>query len=354
MGKSLSQYLNTEKIDAMIKYYLSSNYDWRKVKEKFGISANTFLKIMRANNVPIRKKGSKRIVKKRHRIPEKLEETYELIEEYLQSLVSERNLAENTIKNYRNDLYSFFKTINIEYDQIKTRHVRKFLAKLSNSGYKATSRKRKLMALKSFYRFLELEGEITTNPLRRIQTPKIEKQLPHYITKEELNQMLEIAKKKDKLYWRNELIVSFLFYTGLRVSELQLLTKHSIMDDGLIRVKGKGGKQRMAICINKSLLLKIKDYARKNNTYLFENSNGEPLSISQIRRIVKKYGSYIGKKLTPHRLRHSFATYLLKSGLNIRYLQILLGHTSLNTTQIYLDVVISDIQSEIKKIQELW
>ena len=98
------------------------------------------------DTLSIRKKGSKRIVKKRHRIPEKLEETYELIEEYLQSLVSERNLAENTIKNYRNDLYSFFKTINIEYDQIKTRHVRKFLAKLSNSGYKATSRKRMLMA----------------------------------------------------------------------------------------------------------------------------------------------------------------------------------------------------------------
>ncbi|MHA1852411.1 MAG: tyrosine-type recombinase/integrase [Candidatus Heimdallarchaeaceae archaeon] len=353
MPKKISQHLTIEKISEMIEYYQSPYYNWRAIKQKFDMSPNTFLKIMKENNIPLRKKGStpKSIKYKRRRFPQKLEETFELIEEYLESLISERNLSKNTVLNYRGDLYDFFSYLKVPYDQVKTRHIRKFLTQLSSRNYKASSRKRKLMALRSFYAFLELEGEIEINPLRRIRTPKTEKSLPYFITEDELKEILHRAKNDDKLYARNSLIVAFLFYTGLRISELQTLSQESITEDGLIRVKGKGSKQRMVVCINSSVLKKVQDYARRHySQYLFESINGKPLSISQFQRIVKKYGNYLNKTLTPHKLRHSFATHLLKKGVNIRYLQVLLGHTSLSTTQIYLDVAISDIQLELQKL----
>jgi len=352
MAKAISQHLNTEMISDMIKYYKSPQYDWRKVKEKFGISPNTFLKIMRNNGVIIRKRGAKKLTCKAHNvITGVLEETFELIEEYLDSLASEKNLTENTIINYRGDLYAFFKSLKVPYTEIKTRHIRRYLAKLTEKGYKASTRKRKIMAVRGFYNFLELEEEITINPFKRIKTPKIERTLPEFVTKKELKKMLNVAKTKDILFERNSLIIEFLFNTGLRVSELQNLTKEAISSDGLIRVKGKGKKQRMAICLDPNVLKKVKDYSnRHSKRFLFETIEGKPISISQIQRIVRKYGSFINKHLTPHKLRHSFATYLLKKGLNIRYLQLLLGHASLNTTQIYLDVGITDIQEEIKRL----
>lgn len=352
MGKKVSQHLTIEKINEMISFYQSPDYNWREIKSRFGISPNTFLKIMRENDVPLRKKGSKKLSSgKGSHSPAKLAETFELIDEYIESLVSERNLSDNTVLNYRADLYSFFNTIKVPYDQVKTRHVRKFLSSLSAKGYKASTRKRKLMALRSFYGFLELEGEIEFNPLRRIKTPKIDKALPQFISLEELEAMLTKARLIDRLFERNSLIIQFLFYTGLRISELRTLKLSSITDDGLIRVLGKGGKQRMIICVNSSVLEQVKDYALRNcKEYLFESTSGKPLSSSQIQRIVKRYGMLINKSLTPHKLRHSFATHLLKRGVNIRYLQLLLGHSSLNTTQIYLDIAISDIQSELKRI----
>ena len=351
--------LNTpEKIQEMIDYYKSKEYNWKKVKQLYGVSPNTFLKIMKENDVEIRSKGQQKsvfILSSKHRFrSQELVESIELVEEYLTSLRTERNLADNTLKNYSNDLYSFFKYLKISYKDIRARQVRRFLAHLTEEGYRASSRKRKLMSIKGFYKFLELENEISINPLKKIITPKLERRLPSFVSLTEIMLMLEKGESDDEKFVRNRLIILFLFNTGLRVSEFVSIEKKNLQENGQIRILGKGGKERITIFKDLEILQETLDFIRENSEiYLFESKPKIPLSVSQIQRIVRRYGEYAGiPNLSPHKLRHSFATNLLKEGMNIRYLQILLGHESLNTTQIYLDVSISDIQQEIEKIRE--
>ena len=347
-----------EKIQEMIGYYKSKDYNWKEVKQRYGVSPNTFLKIMKENGIKIRNKGQQKSnskISSKHyfRNPE-LIESIELVEEYLSSLKTERNLADNTLKNYKNDLYSFFRYLKISYNDIRTRQVRRFLAHLTEEGYTASSRKRKLMSIRGFYRFLEMEDEININPLKKIIAPKLDRRFPSFVTLSKIEDMFEKGKSRDEKYQRNRLIILFLFNTGVRVSEFVSIKKKDIQKNGQIRILGKGGKERITIFKNLEVFKELLDFINKNSeVYLFESNPNVPISVSQIQRIVKRYGEFVGiPNLSPHKLRHSFATDLLKEGMNIRYLQVLLGHESLNTTQIYLDVSISDIQQELEKIRE--
>ena len=312
---------------------------------------------MKNNDIKIREKGQVRKQSKHSSNLLKganLKETSNFIEDYLTSLTSERNLSEHTVKNYRADLYHFFREIKTPFDEIKPRHFRRYINLLTENHFSAATRKRRLMALRSFYKFLVLENELDFNPLLRFSSPKIEQRLPNFVTKEELELMIERGVSVDPQYKRNKLIVEFLFNTGIRVSELIQIGKYDILQDGIIKVKGKGGKERSVIYIDKNKLKETLDYLQKNSSnFIFESKPGHPLSISQIQRIVRKYGEYIGKNdLSPHKLRHSFATHILKEGLNLRSVQNLLGHSSLNTTQIYLNILISDTQNEVEKIRQ--
>ncbi len=341
----------------MIDYYYSNEYDWKSVTSLFGMSHNTFLKILKNNYIEIRQKGEgKKQIKRNSSLLKgtHLKETSSFIEDYLTSLTSERNLSEHTVKNYKADLYHFFKEIKTPFDEIKPRHFRRYVNQLTENHYSAATRKRRLMALRSFYKFLVTENEIDFNPFLRFSSPKIEQRLPNFITKKELEIMIQKGGSADLQYERNRLIVEFLFNTGIRVSELVQIRKQDILQDGIIKVKGKGGKERSVIYVDRSKLEETLEYIHKNSSkFIFESKPDSPLSISQIQRIVKKYGEYIGKSdLSPHKLRHSFATHMLKEGLNIRSVQNLLGHSSLNTTQIYLNILISDTQNEIEKIRQ--
>ncbi len=348
----------SEKIQGMINYYKSKEYNWKEIKKRYSISPNTFLKIMKDNEVEIRKKGQQKTTSThstKHRFrSQELVESIELVEEYLNSLRTERNLSNNTLINYRNDLYSFFSFLKISYKDIRARQVRRFLAHLTEEGYTASSRKRKLMSIRGFYKFLELENEISINPLKKIITPKLERRLPTFVSMNEIKLMLEKGATEDIKFVRNRLILLFLFNTGVRVSEFVSIEKKDIQKNGQIRILGKGGKERITIFKDLEIFQETLDFISENSElYLFEIRPQVPLSVSQIQRIVKRYGNYAKiPNLSPHKLRHSFATDLLKEGMNIRYLQVLLGHESLNTTQIYLDVSISDIQQEIEKIRE--
>ena len=354
-----NEYIYTpEKIQEMIDYYNSKEYNWKEVKQRYGVSPNTFLKIMKENDVEIRSKGQQKLSsshtsKLRFRSQE-LIESIGLVEEYLSSLKNERNLADNTLKNYRNDLYSFFRYLKISYKDIRARQVRRFLAHLTEEGYTASSRKRKLMSIRGFYRFLELENEISTNPIKKIITPKLERRLPSYVTSKDIELMIERGVIEDEKSERNRLIILLLFNTGVRVSELVAIEKKDVQKNGQIRIFGKGGKERITIFKNLEVFQELLNFIEEySQIYLFESKPKIPLSVSQIQRIIKRYGKFIGiDNLSPHKLRHSFATDLLKEGMNIRYLQVLLGHESLSTTQIYLDVSISDIQEEIEKIRK--
>jgi len=194
-------------------------------------------------------------------------------------------------------------------------------------------------ALSSFLKFLDNE-----NLAKQIKAPKVDKRLPKFITFDELNKLLENAEN-----YRDKLIIKFLFYTGVRVSELIKIKKNDIIfEEGFVKVYGKGGKERI-VPVPKELLNELKDYINKINT-----ENIFPLSSRQVERIIKNTAKKAGisKKVTPHVLRHSLATTLLSKGVDIRFIQEILGHSSLNITQIYTHVVPNQLKEIYNKVFE--
>ena len=194
-------------------------------------------------------------------------------------------------------------------------------------------------AITSFLKFLGLE-ELAKD----IKAPKVDKRLPKFITFEEFQRMIRATEKE-----RDKLIIEFLFYTGVRVSELVSIKKENVLwNEGLIRVYGKGGKERF-VPVPQFLLEELKKYSERiSGDRLF------PLSTRQVERIVKKVAekSGIKKKVTPHVLRHSLATTLLSRGVDIRYIQEILGHSSLSVTQVYTHVVPARLKEIYKKVFE--
>ena len=271
-----------------------------------------------------------------------------LLEEY-KVWLEIQGRSKNTIKTYTGVIKKFLRFLNSvlgtnDIDQtilqayVDKNLIFKFLAK-SKLERKLDPNSLRLYtrAITSFLKFLGLE-ELA----KQIKAPKVDKRLPKFITFEEFQRLVNAAKNE-----RDKLIIEFLFYTGVRVSELVSLKKDNILwDRGFVRVYGKGGKERL-VPIPDFLLNKLKDYASKTKSdYLF------PLSTRQIERIVKEAAIRAGitKKVTPHVLRHSLATTLLSKGVDIRYIQELLGHSSLSVTQVYTHVVPSKLKEIYKKV----
>jgi len=194
-------------------------------------------------------------------------------------------------------------------------------------------------AISSFLKFIERE-----DLLKYLKAPKVDKRLPKYITYEEFQNILKVVKKK-----RDRLILLMLFYTGVRVSELVNLKKSDIMlNEGFIKVYGKGGKERI-VPIPSFLIKELEEYLKGvNGEKLFD------ISTRQVERIVKKYAEKAGikKKVTPHVLRHSLATLLLTNGIDIRYIQEILGHSSISTTQIYTHIAPIKLKEIYQKVFE--
>jgi len=194
-------------------------------------------------------------------------------------------------------------------------------------------------AISSFLKFIEREDLI-----KYLKAPKTDKRLPKYITYEEFQEILKVVKKK-----RDRLILLLLFYTGVRVSELVNLKKNDIMlNEGFIRVYGKGGKERI-VPIPSFLIKELEEYLKGvNGEKLFD------ISTRQVERIVKKYAEKAGikKKVTPHVLRHSLATLLITNGIDIRYIQEILGHSSVSTTQIYTHIAPIKLKEVYQRVFE--
>jgi integrase/recombinase XerD len=273
----------------------------------------------------------------------------EIIEEY-KVWLEIQGKSKNTIKTYSGIIKKFLeflinngiiikdiKSINNSLDK---NLILKFLSKLKvEKKLDSNSLRLYIRALSSFLKFLDNE-----NLAKQIKAPKVDKRLPKFITYDELNKLLENAEN-----YRDKLIIKFLFYTGVRVSELIKIKKNDIIfEEGFVKVYGKGGKERI-VPIPKELLNELKDYINKINT-----ENIFPLSPRQVERIIKNIAKKAGisKKVTPHVLRHSLATTLLSKGVDIRYIQEILGHSSLNITQIYTHVVPSQLKEIYKKIFE--
>jgi len=273
----------------------------------------------------------------------------EVIEEY-KVWLEIQGKSKNTIKTYAGTIKKFLeflinngiiiidtKSINNSLDK---NIILKFLAELKvNKKLDSNSLRLYVRAISSFLKFLDNE-----NLAKQIKAPKVDKRLPKFITYDELNKLLENAEN-----YRDKLVIKFLFYTGVRVSELIKIKKNDIIfEEGFVKVYGKGGKERI-VPIPKELLNELKNYINKINT-----ENIFPLSSRQVERIIKYIAKKAGisKKVTPHVLRHSLATTLLSKGVDIRYIQEILGHSSLNITQIYTHVVPNQLKEIYNKVFE--
>ena len=267
-----------------------------------------------------------------------------LVSEFL-NYIRNKNYSLNTIISYINDLYYFHEFVKMDFDKVKYDDIRDYLEYLNLKKEKSTSVSRKISSLKSFYKFLYKNDYMDKKdyPLVKVTYPKKEKKLPKFLY---YNDLLEIINEssKDKDGVRDRLIIEMLYATGVRVSELVNIKLNDIdFNNKRIIVCGKGNKERIVYygdyaeeVLNKYL----KTHVRKNNNYLFLNSKGEQITDGGIRYIIDN----IMKKLsiithvTPHVLRHTFATDMLNNGCDIKVVQELLGHSSLKATEIYTHV----------------
>ncbi len=263
------------------------------------------------------------------------------LEKFILYLEIEKNYSKHTILNYRADLEEFLKFIGEgALEKVDYLTVRKYLALLKEKNLGSRSVGRKLSALRSFFKFLTREGYLKANPISSVASPKQEKHLPLFLTEEEVKNLIEAAKTDDERGLRDRAILETLYSTGIRISELTGLDAEDVdFISCVAKVLGKGKKERM-VPMGDTAVSAIRAYLKsrkKTAQALFLNKNGSRLSDRGIRGIVDKYIHRVSTKhgISPHTLRHSFATHLLNRGADLRSVQELLGHANLSTTQIY-------------------
>lgn len=296
----------------------------------------------------------------------------DLIERYIQYLRYERNASPHTIRNYLSDLLQFrdflsqdHPGVQVRADRIDALSIRGFLAYLFEKEKKKTSIARKLAAVRAFFKFLGRERVIPANPAASVSTPKLPKTLPRIMTLEEINNLLDqlaqAAQNGDPALRRDRAILELLYASGLRVSELVGLNLASVnFGDGILLVRGKGRKERIVPfgskakqALNEYLPVREK-VLRENRTStpaLFLNARGVRLTARSVDRLVKKYVRAFGLnvRVSPHSLRHAFASHLLTEGADLRAIQEMLGHKSLATTQRYTQVSIKHLMDVYDK-----
>lgn len=265
------------------------------------------------------------------------------LEKYLDYLKYERKLSNNTIYSYKNDLLMLKKNLNKNFEYITTNDIKNFL-KLSNQKSERT-RAHNITVFNNFYNFLVSENILPNNPCENISQPKLTKKLPKYLTVEEVDKLLDI-KLVSPLDYRNKAMLELLYATGVRISELLNLKIADIdLEEAFIRVIGKGNKQRIipmgdvAIKYLKLYVLENRNFLlkKKSSEYVFLNNYGNKMTRQGFFKILKKQCllSNIKQEISPHTLRHSFASHLLNNGADLRVIQELLGHSDISTTQIY-------------------
>jgi integrase/recombinase XerD len=284
-----------------------------------------------------------------------------LADQFTNHLRVERGLADNTIEAYSRDLTRFLqflgKTKLSPFD-IAQENITDYIATLQGN-LSVRSIARNLSALKMFFRFLVSDGKIKGNPARRLGVPKFLQRLPEVLTVHEVEILLSQPVVSTHQGQRDKTMLELLYATGLRVSELVGLRVPNInLEAGYVRTVGKGSKERM-IPMGEKALESLRFYLsdgrigllkKRSSPYLFINSRGRPLTRQGFWKIIKRYRTMAGikKEITPHILRHSFATHLLEGGADLRSVQIMLGHADISTTQIYTHIT----RERLKQIHE--
>ncbi len=284
-----------------------------------------------------------------------MEQAKKIIAQYYDFMLIEKRLSSKTIKAYIHDITDFLKFIHIKKISIISTDsslIKEYLKHLSCRNLNSKTKARTLISLRGFYKYLTNEKIITKNPTKHIDLPKTELNLPNVLSIKEVSALLsapDINKPKEA---RDAAMLELLYAAGLRVSELVKVKCRDVnFDAGFIKVYGKNSKERL-IPIGLSAQKKINGYylnirplllKSHSSVFLFTARAGNAMSRQGVWKNIKKYAilSKIEKNITPHSLRHSFATHLLKGGANIRAVQVMLGHADISTTQIYTHVNIA-------------
>jgi integrase/recombinase XerD len=278
----------------------------------------------------------------------------------------ERGLSANTLDAYGRDMVkfaTFVKKVRRPLEEISRDDVVDFLATLYRNGLDSRSVARHLVTVRNLFRFLVTDGIVENDPTLNLESPKVRQSLPSYLSVEEIERLLALPNLKSPLGLRDRALFDVLYSAGLRVSEVIGLKLGDIdFQMGCIRCIGKGDKERL-VPIGRKALEAVEKYVREArpqllrsrriqvpNPYIFVNRNGNRISRVGVWKIMAAYGQMLGlrKKLTPHKLRHSFATHLLERGADLRSVQLMLGHADISTTQIYTHVLEDRLKSVYK------
>lgn len=278
------------------------------------------------------------------------------IKGFLNYISSERNLSPHTIRNYLSDLSQFIDFLkkvlvkdtisNEDLQGVDHITIRAFLSGLYDRGISKSSLARKISAVRTFFNYLCRELVISDNPGKMVSTPKKEKALPRFLSVDDIHRLLNTPAGGDRIAVRDRAILETLYSSGLRVGEVVAINIEDInFNDGLIRVKGKGRKERL-VPIGSKAIDAIREYRKVSSGIqnsigypLFLNRFGKRITTRGVQRIVEKYKKLSGLwDITPHSIRHSFATHILDGGADLRSVQEMLGHVSLSTTQRYTHV----------------
>ena len=267
----------------------------------------------------------------------------QLISEYISYLEIEKGLSKNTILAYQSDLIGFFDFIeNAQIEEIKRKDFSTYTKYLAKNEINPSSITRKIASIKGFFKYISYKRIIKTNPAASIASPKLPKRLPKVLTISEIEKLL-----RNNLSVMDYAIIELLYSAGVRVSELVNLNMKNIdLKQQTIKVFGKGSKERI-IPINKKCIEVLKKYLKKrelialkydSEPFLFINENGKKITRQYVYKIIREQGEKINKHISPHTLRHSYATHLLENGADLRVVQELLGHSSIVTTQLYTHI----------------
>ncbi|MBU4343273.1 MAG: tyrosine recombinase XerC [Candidatus Omnitrophica bacterium] len=287
-----------------------------------------------------------------------------MLDRYIQKFITyleiEKNASQHTITNYLIDLKEFDGSIKDKaLDKVSYIDVRLFLARMKEKKFSKRTVARKMACLRSFFKFLCREGYTKNNPAAGLQTPKLDRRLPIFLDTGQVVKLIESPDRSDVYGLRDRAILETLYSSGIRVGELVGLNRDNVdFIGGVLKVYGKGKKERLAP-IGEGACRAVRNYLEKaplidikDKKAVFLNKSGRRMSDRAVRRVMEKYirKTSLNEKISPHSLRHSFATHLLDRGADLRSVQELLGHANLSTTQIYTHVTTERLKAIYEKV----
>ena len=281
-----------------------------------------------------------------------------IIRSFLNSLYIEKGPSKNTVSSYENDISSFLSWLNKKqknYQHVSSKDINEFISNLFNSGLKSSSINRKISSIKHFYLFLSKKKIIKYSPADEIETPKQEKYLPISMSEEEVERLLNSPNSNQIIERRDKAMIEILYATGMRISELVNLKLTDVdFNRSVLKVFGKGSKERLVPYGEKAaeaLHIYLRDRKRSDSKSVFLSNRGSQITRGAFWQRIKIYikRENLKSSISPHTLRHAFATHLLNRGADLRSVQILLGHSDLSTTQIYTHIAKQRLGEILKK-----